>query len=542
MLIIAVAYLIIMTYGHYDPFYPRNIAGFSDLIHFGDGYPSATIGYQTFSAIITLVLGISSEYLLTLPILVIPLFLISFTLLKRLSKNVLLASILTTCMFIYTAGSSYTVLWIHAHGQTLFILLILVLFLLIRNNRASFSEKIGYTLCALLIIISTNYSSYNYMAHMLILVGIFTAFSILFGIRAKISGVVSYRYENTVIFGVLTLVALTCVFIFNSMYKTALSFISNMFASGMADINKILYSINPPTEAVITPIIDTVSSTSSTVIPTITEKILDATVLLPYYISTETSTPVLGILRYIIILFALSIYGLWILKSFFKEGKLDTVDTFILSVISTGAIFCLIRTFLIGQPRVDYILIPSFIMLARMAAMKENISNISLKKCGYIVSITLLILSLILTVSVAAPKLIDEPKYSDAYLQTAKIGNWANSYSIHTVATDVYSEGAIRLSLSESNSPIHASTLSSKYKVFNSEGRAEIYTLLNPDYSYEGKRDVILNYPLKRIDVDTSDWVELFPWSRFANIVPWSTGYNFVCSIGEIDYLTPSSH
>ena len=83
--------------------------------------------------------------------------------------------------------------------------------------------------------------------------------------------------------------------------------------------------------------------------------------------------------------------------------------------------------------------------------------------------------------------------------------------------------------------------MSGGYKIFGEEGRAEILSILNPGL-VGGNRDVVLNYPLKYIDASTSDWVALFPWSRFADIVPWSTGYNFVCSIGEIDYLTPSSH
>lgn len=96
----------------------------------------------------------------------------------------------------------------------------------------------------------------------------------------------------------------------------------------------------------------------------------------------------------------------------------------------------------------------------------------------------------------------------------------------------------MEISVISEHNPIKSSSVVSRYAVFAEEGRAEILSLLNMGLP-GGDRDVVLIYPLKYIDTSTTDWVALHPWSKYAHVVPWSIGYNFVCSIGEIDYLTP---
>ena len=169
ILSVAVTFMAIVTYGNYDAFFPRNIAEFTDLINFGDGGSPTGIGYQSFSAIFCLLLGLSPEALLVIPIFLIPLFFISFLLVYRLSKNPILSALIVCSVFCYGTGSTSFIFWIHTHGLVLMFLLLLLFVLFFSKQGLTKSNTVAYFICAILIIASTNYSSYNSMAQISLL-------------------------------------------------------------------------------------------------------------------------------------------------------------------------------------------------------------------------------------------------------------------------------------------------------------------------------------------------------------------------------------
>ena len=313
----------VVTYGNYDAFFPRNIAGFTDLIYFGDGGSPTIIGYQSFSAIFCLLLGLSPETLLVIPIFLIPLFLISSLLIYRLSKNPILSALIICSVFCYGTSSTTFIFWIHTHGLVLMFLLLLLFVLFFSKQGLTKSNTVAYFICAILIIASTNYSSYNSMAQISLLMAATAGVMAVIWIRNRILHIQSEHQYAVLPFIGLTGIAGALVFLFSSFYKTFFGFIENMAKSGVSSLDKILNTgssalvdstvgdVVPSSPSTIT---DSISSiVNESILPSVGEsissvanEILSASVLLPYYLSTESSgATVPGVLRYLIIVFAI---------------------------------------------------------------------------------------------------------------------------------------------------------------------------------------------------------------------------------------------
>lgn len=551
----AVTFMAVVTYGNYDAFFPRNIAGFTDLINFGDGGSPTAIGYQSFSAIFCLFLGLSPEALLVIPIFLIPLFLISFLLVYRLSKNPILSALIVCSVFCYGTGSTTFIFWIHTHGLVLMFLLLLLFVLFFSKQGLTKSNTVAYFICAILIIASTNYSSYNSMAQISLLMAATAGVMAVIWIRNRIFHIQSEHQYAVLPFIGLTGIAGTLVFLFSSFYKTFFGFIENMAKSGVSSLDKILNTgssasaVSPPTDAVVSSppsaITDSISSiVNESILPSVGESIssvanevLSASVLLPYYLSTESSgATVPGVLRYLIIVFAILLYCLWLFTLYIRKDSIHPLDAFLAAFLLMTGVYIFIRTVFVGQPTYAPILYPGVLIIARLCAVRWNSS---LPKIGKILGVGFIITSVMvicLLFGVVDPIYDTEPNMIDAHSQTVQMGEWAYQYSTNSVATDVYSEGTMRMSLSL-NHDIRAYQ-ANMFAVFAEEGRAEILALIHPERS-GGDRDLVINYPLPYISAATSDWVTLTPWSRYDDRVMWSGGYNVVCSSGGVEYMIP---
>ena len=538
-----ITFLTLMTYGHHDPFFPQNISGFTDLIYFGDGGSATGIGFQSFCASMCLLIGWEPDTLLRVPILLAPLFITAYILFYKASNRPVLSALLVIALHGLAVNASVYVPWIHGHGGYLFYVLLLCLFLYLTKQDAKIPVKIGFIICSGIIIIATNYGSYNYMAQMAMLVVYITCGMIFLTLRTKMTKLDTKQKYPILPFAIFSALAAALVFVFSSFYQVFLRYINNMlFGTGVSGLEKLFISSSVETsEAVSSTVTETVAPVIGDVATSITNEILSASVLFPYYISTESETTILGWAKAILICVFIALYGFWLLKQYFKKQDVHPVDILLSALVLTSLSYAFIRTFLVGQFSTGQIFLAGVLILVQMMQTNGSLWKINLKKLATVICVCFIVFSLIQMATITVPKLVSTPNFIDAQEQTETMGLWSWEYSNNAVATDIYTKGMMEITIISEYSPIRAGTVCGGYKIFGEEGRAEILSILNPGL-VGGNRDVVLNYPLKYIDASTSDWVALFPWSRFADIVPWSTGYNFVCSIGEIDYLTPSSH
>ena len=538
-----ITFLTLMTYGHHDPFFPWNISGLIDLIYFGDGGSATEIGFQSFCASLCLVIGWSPDTLLRVPILLAPLFITAYVLFYKASNRPILAALLVIALQGLAASAAHFVPWIHGHGGYLFYVLLLVLFLYLTKQDVKLSVKIGFIICSGIIIIATNYGSYNYMAQMAMLVVYITCGMIFLTLRTKITKLDTKQKYPILPFAIFSVLAAALVFIFSSFYQSFLRYINNMlFGTGVSGFDKFFISSSVETnEVVSSTVTEAVAPIIGDITTTITNEILSASVLFPYYISTESETTLLGWAKAIMICAFIALYGFWLLKQYFRKQEIHPVDILLSALVLMSLSYAFVRTFLVGQFSTGQIFLAGVLILVQMMQTKSCLWKINLKKLATIICICFIVFSLIQMATVTVPKLVGTPNFIDAQEQTERMGEWSWKYSNNIVATDIYTKGMMEITIISDHSPIRAGSVSSGYKIFGEEGRTEILSILKPGLT-GGNRDVVLNYPLKYIDVSTSDWVALFPWSRFADVVQWSTGYNFVCSIGEIDYLTPTYH
>lgn len=552
ILSVAVTFMAVVTYGNYDAFFPRNIAGFTDLINFGDGGSLTAIGYQSFSAIFCLLIGLSPEALLVIPIFLIPLFLISFLLLYRLSKSPLISALIVCSVFCYETSSTTFVFWIHSHGLLLMFLLLLLFVLFFSKQNLTKLNYVAYLICAILIIASTNYSSYNYMAQMSLLMSATAGVMAVIWIRNRIFHIQSVHQYTVLPFICLTGIAGALVFVFSSFYKTFFGFVENMAKSGIGSLDKILASDSSSSVSSLSPdvsvpsssstVIDSVSSVvNESILPSVGDsissvanEILSASVLLPYYFSTESSGPTfIGILRYLIIVFAILFYCFWLFKLYIRREDINPLDAFLVAFLLMTGVYVIIRTVFVGVPTYIPFLYLGILIISRLYAVNLNLS---LSNIGKMLGIGLIITSLILICGFIVPEVFNEdPNMIDAHTQTIHMGEWSYQYSTNSVATDVYSEGTMRMSLAIDH--VLRAADANRFDVFADKGRAEILSLIHPERS-GGNRDLVINFLLPYISTSTTDWVTLIPWYRYENTVHWSKGYNMVCEIGEVGYMT----
>lgn len=346
------------------------------------------------------------------------------------------------------------------------------------------------------------------------------------------------------------------VFLFGSFYKTFFGFIENMAKSGVSSLDKILNtgssasSVSPPTDAVVSSppsaITDSISSiVNESILPSVGESIssvanevLSASVLLPYYLSTESSDPtVISILRYLIIVFAILLYCLWLFTLYIRKESIHPLDAFLAAFLLMTGVYIFIRTVFVGQPTYSPILYLGILIIARLCAVSWNSS---LPKIGKMLGVGFIITSVMvicLLFEVVDPIYDTDPNMIDAHPQTVQMGAWSYMYSANSiVATDVYSEGTMRMSLAT----IHVlrAADANRFAVFAEKGRTEILSLIHLERS-GGNRDLVINYPLPYLSAATSDWVTLIPWSRWEDRIKWSKGYNVVCVNGGVEYMTP---
>ena len=503
---------VISNYQSCDDFFPRNILSFLDLIYFGDMPSFSMIGYASFGAIICLVLGFSPEILLVMPISIIPLSVIGFVILYRLSKNTLLSTILVGCLYCISYSPSNVLYWIHTVGNILYLTIFLLLIIWFDNKHKNKSYDLVTFLCISILLISLNYVSYDITAIAVLNIFSLTVIVLFLWMRDKYYDLhKKYVISNSRII-VLSIISCALIMSLNSFYYSFINFGDSMGEVGVSSLDKYLIFASK--------LIGYNDFTSTSP-------------LTPYYLSDVTGIPFIGALRYIIIVLAILIYGYWLLKIFLgKQGIIHPIDIILSSVLLGYIVYILIRILVVGSSHSIFLItIPGVLILARMTAIKYKPK---LGKIGLLFVIIFILLMLVQVSSVSLSK-IDEPKNLESYKQISEFGAWAYLYSTKDMSSDVFTYASICLSSVVDKNPILSESISSKYSSFVNND--EILSIFDSNVP-PSKRNIIINWHLKQISASTKDWVTLNPWKKYEDEIEYNPNYNIVCSSGFIVCLS----
>lgn len=349
-----VVYSFLYTYGNSDAFLPQNIVSFLDFVYYGNGFLSTVIGYHSFGAMICLILGISPDSLLTLPISIIPLSAIVCLILYRISKNIILATILMGCLFCSISTSDYNVYWIHTIGMILYFLIIYLIFMDLENKIGENSYKNSIFICLIIVLLSLNYISYNYMAMVFSLIFCFTAVVLIQFIRVKFYNLdIRYIIPKSHIL-LLMIISGLMIFELNTYYYIFYNAIGTMNEFGISSIDKFLiyaYQFLGVSE-------------SASISP-----------LAPYYFTSTYEIAILQILRFTTCALVIIIYGHWLLKIYLSKNKtIDSIDIILITILLGIIIFILTRIILVVNLGALLMLItPSVLIFARVCTLKQDV-------------------------------------------------------------------------------------------------------------------------------------------------------------------------
>ncbi|MPL94978.1 hypothetical protein SDC9_41141 [bioreactor metagenome] len=511
--VLIVTFSVIGNYQNCDAFFPRSILSFVDLIYFGHMPTSTLIGYSSFGAIICLALGFSPESLLVIPISIIPLSVIGYVLLYRLSKNTLLSTVLVGCLYCIPYAPSLVLYWSHTVGNILYLTIILLFIIWVNNRRNNKSCETVIFLCISILLISLNYISYNMTAMAVLNIFSLVVIVLFVWMRDKYYNLHKTHDISSSQLIVLSIISCAMIMSLNSFYYTFMHFIDFMGESGVSYLDKFLLLASRIFEG---------------------NDITYISPLTPYYLSDIEGIPFIGALRYIIIGLGILIYGYWLLKmSLGKYGAIQPIDIILSSVLFGTVVYILIRILLVGDiGSFSLITLPAILILVRMTTLKYKPK---LKKIGVVLVVIFVVLLLIQVSSISISK-IDEPKNLESYPQISEFGSWAYLYSTKYTSSDVFTYGSICLSSVVDNNPILFESISPKYSVFVNND--EILSILGADVP-SSDRTIIINWLLPQISVSTTDWVTLNPWKIYEDEIKYNPNYNVVWSSGFIACLSP---
>ena len=141
----------------------------------------------------------------------------------------------------------------------------------------------------------------------------------------------------------------------------------------------------------------------------------------------------------------------------------------------------------VGQPTYAPILYPDVLIIARLCAVSWNSS---LPKIGKMLGVGFIITSVIvicLLFGVVYPIYDTGLNMIDAHPQTVQMGEWSYMYSENSiVATDVYREGTMRMSLSINH--IISAVNANRFIAFAAEGRGRDSLPYTSRFTWSGKR------------------------------------------------------
>lgn len=125
LLILSIIFPIVLYYGSMDAFAPMHTIPITEILYLGyvDKNIASTVPeFYIFGAIFTSITGTSAEKLIFYPIQLLPLILLFFIFIKKLSNSIFIAGIVTLIYSVSDLTGNKFFFWIHGMGMVLFFL------------------------------------------------------------------------------------------------------------------------------------------------------------------------------------------------------------------------------------------------------------------------------------------------------------------------------------------------------------------------------------------------------------------------------------
>jgi len=503
-----------------DHFVIEIIARFVDTIKTGDFYMSSSFEIESlglfyiFGPMLSLIINISPESFLRLPITAIPLVIIIFTVSQRIYSNYAISAVIVV-LIISTVGYSYNYLffWPHGVGFVLFWLFILVLVLNIMGNIKSRL----FIICETIIVVSLNYSSYT-------ILGLYGSFFLIFvclvciyaPIISKKRSTFQKNIKENVHYIIILLISALIIFISSFWQTQLISAYTSSRSEGVSSIERLIFVY--------------------------LNQFISDTEITDYDSLLATGAdifPLFGLIKYLFMCLILLFY-LYLLSSRRKKdhGSLEKLDLILISTLIGSILFTIMRI-IAGSPNLTWLFIPCILCIPRVFSLlyqTEEHSEISIsshhmskksltvkRTCAIIIVIVLtlaVILSVVTALSFIKPIEERPLSYTDEYYT----GNlWFNSYSNtqFTVHTDVFTRGMYTLATTLQNEDVFAVASSLRYSDLSL--RQMLYLVKGEkgeDMSY-----LLLNYGLASLTIG-KNWDFTLPWSSFKDQVNANNYYN----------------
>lgn len=337
--------------GTLDDFIPKHIARVEEISYNGrlieaEDQVIQVPGFYVLGAIITLVSGFASEKLIFFPIQLIPFVVLFFTVLYKLSGNSMVAGLITLVELCSgTTGTGRIFFWPHGIGDLLFFSMLLLIFILLRQNHLSKS----FIVSAVIVGSSVVYISYGFTARILLLL---TVIMILLAISHLVS--LKNNYPNSkhslssskMFFTILLILGIVELGLSKFFYGVFIPTLQAAQDFEMGSLDKFLITyINP-------------------------EFSTDA--LSPIMVSYPAIIPVISGIKYLLLIITILIFCITVTNTISKEKSLDRASLLILAVLLMYGFYSIPRL-MIGNIVVTFLWLPGILCIARLSGMSKKL-------------------------------------------------------------------------------------------------------------------------------------------------------------------------
>jgi len=346
LILIAICISLLLFKGTVDPFIPMHISIIEETVYNGGLVENQNFqvpGFYILGAQIILICGLAPAQLMFYPIQLIPYALILFLILFKISGNPIFSALLTAIdLCSGTTGTGKIFFWPHGIGEILFFSILLLVFLLLKQDRR---PKPFIFLVAVIISLSLVYISYDATANILILLAVIVAVLILFyKVLSKDNATIRGFDLSSRTFSSLFLILFVAAFgLSNFVYFVFIPTLQNTYV--LSGLDKFLISYFNPN--------------------------LSENPLSQIIISYPTAISVISGIKYALLDISSLIFGIIILKTFFKERSLPRTCLFIFAILIMTLIYASMRL-LIGGELPIFLYLPGILCIALFSRMSKK--------------------------------------------------------------------------------------------------------------------------------------------------------------------------
>ena len=346
----AISIPLLLFNGTADAFIPKHIARVEEISHIGglieeEGHVIQVPGFYVLGAIITLISGLAPEELIFFPIQLIPYAVLFFTVLYKVSDSSIVASLLTLIQLCSgTAGTAEIFFWPHGIGNLLFFSILLLIFILLRQDRLS------RPLIFLAVIASSSlvYISYNLTAKTLLLLAVIM-------IMLAVFYLISLKYNNTsrrnylssskTFFALLLILCVVELGLSKFVYGVFIPILQAAEDFEMSSLDKFFVAyINPE---------------------------LSANPLSPIMVSYPATISVISGIKYFFLVATILIFCIVVANTILKEKSLDRKSLFVIAVLLMQGLFVIPRL-MIGGNFVTSLWLPGILCVTLFLGMSKK--------------------------------------------------------------------------------------------------------------------------------------------------------------------------